>query len=313
MIDAPPAAPRLSVVVPTYRAVGLLAATLRSLAVQAYSTNLAEIIVVDDGSPDFDRDHLEGIAARFPTQFLHFDHNQGRAAARNAGIRMARGDVIVFLDGDMTVEHGFLQVHDAFHRFVPHAAAVGSIRWGDSVPDTALTRYLSSRGVARYRPGPVPYKCFVTGNSSVPRRVLLDVGLFDEALTAYGGEDLELGCRLHRHGLGVHFVPAAASWHHQCRSLSAMCEAMGDYGSRSIPRLVERHPELATVLRVDFLRLPRLHPRRLLLRAALWRQAYAAARRFAEWGQTRLVPDIVFDYLWWHERTSAFLASPPRN
>lgn len=313
MSDAPAPAPRLSVIVPTYRAGDLLAATLRSLAAQVYPSDRAEIIVVDDGSPDFDLDGLGEIPARFDTRFLHFGHNQGRSAARNAGIRMARGEVIVFLDGDMTVEYGFLQAHDAFHRGFCHAVAVGSIRWSDSVPDSALTRYLASRGVARYRPGPVPYKCFVTGNSSVPRRVLLDVGLFDEALTVYGGEDLELGYRLHRHGLRIHFVPAAASRHHQCRSLSGMCEAMGIYGSWSIPRLVERHPELETVLRVDFLRLPRFHPRRLLLSAALSRRAYAAVRRFAEWGESRIVPDIVFDYLWWHERTRAFLSTPPRS
>lgn len=310
MSHGPPASTRrLTVVVPTYRQPQLLAAALRSLAAQVYPPDAAEIVVVDDGSPDFCRDDLERLETPFFTRILHFDHNRGRAASRNAGIRLALGEVVVFLDGDMTVEAGFLQAHDDFHRQVRVAVAVGSIRWADAVPDTALTRYLVSRGVARFGPGPVPFNCFVTGNSSVPRQVLLDVGLFDEGLSAYGGEDLELGYRLHRHGLQVHFAPQASSRHHQWRPLPAMCEAMGDYGRLSIPRLLQRHPELMAVLRLDFLHLSRYHPRRLLLTAILSGRVYGPVRRFAEWGESHRLPAAVFDYLWWRERTRAYLST----
>lgn len=303
------ASPRLSVVVPTYGAPALLAQTLRSLASQDYDAADVEIVVVDDGSPDFEPSGWGDLAAPIRLELRHFESNRGRAAARNAGIRLARGEIVVFLDGDMTVAPGFLRAHDGFHRGWVNAAAVGAIRWGDDVPDTSLTRYLASRGVARYTAGPVPFKCFVTGNSSVPRSRLVDIGLFDEGFSGYGGEDLDLGYRLHRTGTTVHFAPQALSVHHQARPLGDMCLAMRIYGRQSLPRLMERHPELAVLLRLDFLRLPRLHPRRLALRAALAHWIYAAVRCLAQWTTRRKTPPLVYDYLWWYERTRGYLES----
>jgi glycosyltransferase involved in cell wall biosynthesis len=307
--DRPAPALRLSVVVPTYRAPQLLADALRSLAQQTYPAAEVEIVVVDDGTPDFDAGPLAELAAPLPVEALHFDHNRGRSAARNAGIEVAQGAVVIFLDGDMTVEPGFLRAHDEFHRRVSNSAAVGSIRWGPSVPDTSLTRYVTARGVARFPAGPVPYKCFVTGNSSVPRQLLLDHEGFDETLTAYGGEDLELGYRLHRSGVDVHYLPGAGSLHHQWRPLSGMCEAMETYGRHSLPRLVGRHPELIPTLRLRFLERPWWHPWRWLARAALLSPVYGAVLAGAGLSPSIPMPAIVYDYLWWAGRTRGYVES----
>lgn len=299
--------PRLSVVIPTYQAPELLAGALRSLGAQEYDPQDAEIIVVDDGSTGFDPEPLAGLASPLLVVSRHFDHNRGRSAARNAGIELARGAVVIFLDGDMTVEKGFLLAHDLFHRQHPDTAAVGAIRWGEGVPDSALTRYVASRGVAHRDPGPVPFKCFVTGNSSVPRQVLLDLGGgFDPGLSAYGGEDLELGYRLHLRGVGVHYLPGAVSVHHQWRSLRGMCAAMATYGGQSLPRLVERHPGLTGVLRLGHLERSRLHPLRWLLSAALMGIVFYPLRWLALTLDGRGLPDLAFDYLWWAERTRAY-------
>ena len=299
--------PRLSVVLPTYRAPALLADALRSLAAQEVPAGFSEIVVVDDGSPGFDPAPLPGLAAPMPVQAIHFERNRGRAATRNAGIRSARGEVVVFLDGDMTVQPGFLGAHDEFHRRHPGCAAVGDIRWAPGVPDNAITRYSASRGVARFGPGPVPFKCFVTGNSSVPRSILRKLGGFDEGLSAYGGEDLELGYRLHLHGVSVHSLPEARSLHHRWRRLGATCEAMETYGRRSLPRILCAHPELAPLLRLGFLKRLRLDPRRWLPHVAIWAPFYHGVRQLAESLESLPWPTILFDYLWWAGRTRGYL------
>ncbi len=304
---------RLSVVLPTYRAPELLAAALRSLAAQDVAPGMAEIIVVDDGSPGFDPFPLPELAAPLPMRSIHFERNRGRAAARNAGIESARGEVVVFLDGDMTVRPGFLSAHDAFHRQSPGCAAVGEIRWGPEIPDTALTRYFASRGVARFEPGPVPFKCFVTGNSSVPLSILHALGGFDEGLSAYGGEDLELGYRLHLHGVPVYSLPGARTLHHSWRPLAATCRAMETYGRQSLPRMVDTHPDLASILRLGFLTRGLLDPRRWLPRMALWGPLYHGVRWSAERMENAPWPSILYDYLCWAGRTRGYLQARGRD
>ena len=162
------------------------------------------------------------------------------------------------------------------------------------------------------RPGePVPYKCFVTGNSSVRRERLLGVGLFDEEFREYGGEDLELGYRLHLDGATFHYDPEALSLHHHLRSLDQVCRLMYRYGATGLPVLLRKHPSLAPVLRLDFLDAARLSPRRLLLRLALLPAAHAAVRSLVGLGMRYRMPSICFDYLWWYNRTRGYLSAEP--
>jgi hypothetical protein len=88
--------PTVSVVVPVFRAERFIAATIESVLAQTFRD--FEIILVDDGSPDRSAE----ICARYgdPRIRLLRQANAGVAAARNAGIRRARADIIAFLDSD---------------------------------------------------------------------------------------------------------------------------------------------------------------------------------------------------------------------
>jgi GT2 family glycosyltransferase len=214
--------------------------------------------------------------------------------------------VVVFLDSDMTVVPGFLRAHAELHGQEDHAVGIGDIRFGGGVPSTRLSRYLETRGVHKLAPGePVPFKCFATGNASVRRDRLLQAGLFDEEFTAYGGEDLELGYRLHLQGARFRFLAKGLAHHHHLRRLDELCSLMYTYGRSSIPILLRKHPELAPVLRLGFLDRPRWSIERLLLRAALFRPAYWPVRAAVGWGCA--VPSLALDYLWWHNRTRGYL------
>jgi GT2 family glycosyltransferase len=299
----------LSVVIPTYSEPERLLAALQSLALQDYPSQALEVLVVDDASPAFDPAPLQSTAWPFSLRVLRHAANQGRARTRNTGIRAAQGEIVLFLDSDMTVEPGFLRAHALAHRH-PGVVAIGHIRLGSQIPANCLTRYLDSRGVHQLGEGvPVPFKCFVTGNSSVRRAQLLKVGLFDEDFRAYGGEDLELGYRLHLDGATFLFADQARSLHHHLRPFPQHCELMHTYGHHSIPVLLGKHPALRPVLRLDFLSGPFYSIRRLFLQLALLPLFYHPIRWAVQTSLRWYVPALCFDYLWWYNRTRGYLQS----
>src|SRR4051812_6017095 len=86
-----------SVVVPTYNRLYLLSRALETVCAQTHAD--FEIIIVDDGSTDGTREWLASHGAPVPVRVLE-QSNRGPGAARNLGIREARGDYIAFLDSD---------------------------------------------------------------------------------------------------------------------------------------------------------------------------------------------------------------------
>jgi glycosyltransferase involved in cell wall biosynthesis len=91
----PSANPSVSVVIPTFNRASCLPEALETVFAQTYKNH--EIIVVDDGSTDT----TSSVVAKYGGRVRYiYQQNAGVAAARNAGVRMARGDWIAFLDSD---------------------------------------------------------------------------------------------------------------------------------------------------------------------------------------------------------------------
>ncbi len=108
----------VSVITPTYNSSGTLKRALDSIYGQSLLPR--EIIVVDDGSDDWDQSRL--IATSYPgciaIRFIHMDKNQGPSTARNIGISAARGRYLAFLDSDdvwyadkVAIQHGLMTNH----------------------------------------------------------------------------------------------------------------------------------------------------------------------------------------------------------
>ena len=298
----------LSVVMPTYDEPERLEAALKSLSQQDYPHEAIQIIVVDDASPHLDSERLHAAVAPLQLRLLRNEQNQGRARTRNTALRVACGEIVVFLDSDMIVGTNFLRAHVQRHQNHEEAVFVGNVRFASEIPNTSLTRYIEGRGVHRVdEDKPIPFNCFVTGNSSVRRSSLLRVGFFDEDFTAYGGEDLELGYRLHLAGIPLYYAPEALSYHYHLRSLEPLCRLMQTYGNKSIPILLNKHPELDAVLRLDFIRASGFSPRRLALQLALLPLIHYPIRWLTRWLVKTYVPGLFFSYLFWSSRTRGYL------
>lgn len=90
--------PKISVIVPVYKAEKFLATCIESILNQTYG-NL-EIILVDDGSPDSCGKICEKYALSDSRVKVVHQKNAGVAAARNVGLDLAEGDYVTFVDSD---------------------------------------------------------------------------------------------------------------------------------------------------------------------------------------------------------------------
>ena len=100
--------PRFSVIVPVFKVQGFLRECLDSVLEQSYQD--IEVIAVNDCSPDGCGAILDEYAARDPrVQVLHLPENVGLGRARNAGMPLATGDFLFFLDSDDTLTPGALR------------------------------------------------------------------------------------------------------------------------------------------------------------------------------------------------------------
>jgi len=88
--------PKVSVIIPTYNYGQYIDKSIDSVLSQTYTD--FEIIVIDDGSTDNTRTIVE-TKYRDKVKYI-YQENRGAPAARNQGLREAKGDFIVFLDAD---------------------------------------------------------------------------------------------------------------------------------------------------------------------------------------------------------------------
>lgn len=86
----------VSVIVPVYNDAGRIGQCLDALKQQTYPDERDEVIVVDNGSTDETR----AVAERYPVSVFVENEIASSHAARNRGIRAARGDVLAFTDSD---------------------------------------------------------------------------------------------------------------------------------------------------------------------------------------------------------------------
>ncbi|MEO0406749.1 MAG: glycosyltransferase [Cyanobacteria bacterium P01_A01_bin.135] len=201
-----------SVVIPTYNRKPILEKCLLALENQQWDEGLIEgyeVVVVDDGSTDGTVNWLTS-SDQFPHVRLFEQTHLGPAAARNLGVKKAKGDTIIFIDSDLVVTPVFLQAHAT--ALSQHYAAAGNQR--------AFTYGRVINTCNFEDPTSEPYKVtdfsaayFATGNVAIARHWLEQAGLFDTRFQLYGWEDLELGVRLKAQDLKLIKCPDAVGYH----------------------------------------------------------------------------------------------------
>ncbi|MBF8169507.1 glycosyltransferase [Streptomyces olivaceus] len=204
----PPVTGPVSVVVPAYNEKECIEATLRSLA---RSTHPVEIIVVDDGSTDGTAEIAESLG--LPGVRVVRQANAGKPAALNNGVRHARYDIVVMMDGDTVFEPDTVR-----HLVQPFAdPAVGAVAGNAKVGNrrTLIGAWQHIEYVMGFNLDRRMYdllRCMPTipGAIGAFRReaVLQAGGMSDDTLA----EDTDITIALHRAGWRVVYEEHARAW-----------------------------------------------------------------------------------------------------
>ena len=214
------AAPRVTVVIPTWNGRALLELVMPSLERQAYRD--FETLVVDNGSSDGTAEHAR---ERWPwAEVVALPRNVGFAAGVNRGIERARGEYVALVNNDMELDPAFLGALVAALDDEPAAASATAKMLffddreildgaGDVLHWSGVVR-LRGRGERDRGQYDAPTEVFsACAGAALYRRAAFDeVGSFDEAFFAQM-EDVDWGFRARLLGYGCRYVPGAVVYH----------------------------------------------------------------------------------------------------
>ena len=213
--------PRISVTIATFRRRDLLERVIYALENQTIARDQYEVIVCDSVSGDGTREMMSSLMADFPNLvYIDLDVNT-LAAKRNAGLRQARADLVIFLDDDAIPSPGFVVAHLAAHKDGISQFVCGNVRFpADWIARSNYFHFRDSRHLGPSRPeidpNDIPYHMIVVMNGSFRREDILNrVGVVNEEFQRYGGEDYEFGYRVARAGLKIRFAPDAVVEHYE--------------------------------------------------------------------------------------------------
>jgi GT2 family glycosyltransferase len=285
---------------------------LQALAEQTLSPDAYEVIVSIDGSEDGTREMVAHFAAPYNLRAV-WQPNRGRAAACNAGIRVAQGELIVLLDDDMEPAPSFLTGHLQAHASTTHLGVMGAVPISFDQTSPPVLQYIGSKFNRHLETLAKPdhtfkLRDFYSGNFSIRREILIEVGGFDEAFKAYGHEDLELSLRLSGAGVRFAYSRQALAHQHYTKDFTALARDTMAKG-RTALLLLSKHPETYSELKLSTYyqgsRKWRLLRTCLLELSSLWPSVPHTAILFMDWlGRRRpseldLYYKLALDYFYW--------------
>jgi glycosyltransferase involved in cell wall biosynthesis len=189
--------PLVSVIVPAYNVAEFIGDGLNSVLAQTFTD--CEIIVINDGSPDTEA--LERALAPYMSRIIYIKtENKGVSAARNTGIRAARGSLVAFLDGDdiwlanyLEVQVQRIQADPTIDVLYPNVLMFGDV----SVAGEEFMTTFPSNGPVTFE-SLLRQECNVSNCSIARRDAIFRAGLYDESLRSV--EDFDLWLRVIKSG-----------------------------------------------------------------------------------------------------------------
>ena len=212
----------------TYNRCDVLPTALESLARSTFPGPAQwEVLVVDNNSNDRTRAVVEDFIRRYPGRFRYlFEGHPGKSYALNSGIREAHGDVLAFLDDDVTVEPIWLHNLTAPLADSQWAGSAGKIvlQWPPSLPNwLAVEGPYARHGFPAFDKGPTAKELVgpAFGANMAFRKAIFekyggfrtDLGPSTNGKIPTPGEDTELGRRVQAAGGRLRYEPSALVYH----------------------------------------------------------------------------------------------------
>jgi glycosyltransferase involved in cell wall biosynthesis len=237
--------PTVSIVVPVHNGGDRFDMCLSSLAQVVCAPD--EIIVIGDG----DTDGSSQAAKDFGARVFRLPVCSGPARARNEGARIARGDILFFVDADVAVHPDAIdQVVGAFRREPDLAAVFGSY---DDAPSESnfLSQYKNLMHHYVHQTAREEAFTFWAGCGAIRRDAFFAVDGFDERYRQPCIEDIELGYRLKAAGYRIRLLKALYGKH--LKRWNAISLLKADFWQRALPwtELILRDRRFANDLNLD--------------------------------------------------------------
>lgn len=217
----------LTAIICTYNRAKYIGNLLESIAVNDLAKSEYEILLVDNNCTDNTREICEAFAeAHKDVQFRYTNEpEQGLSAARNRGIKEAKGDILVYVDDDALVDSWYLRTIAEYMGAHQEISAIGGKilplyemeepKWMSPYTKTLLTAWMDFGDEIR----PFPRGKFPGGGNSAYRaEVFQKVGLFNTELgrkgdSLMGAEEKDIYDKMNALGMQYMYVPAMTLHH----------------------------------------------------------------------------------------------------
>lgn len=245
--------PAVSVVIPTHQRREALRTALESLARQSVAPKTYEVIVAVDASTDGTAEMIDELEVPYELRRVS-PQGRGRAAACNAAVAAARGEVTIVLDDDMRVAPEFVARHRSHHPAGSRRCVLGAVPVELGAGSTHAARYVKDKFDLHLSRLSDPAhlalpRSFYTGNASLRTETMRAVGGFDESFGIYGNEDVELALRLRKAGVELGYDPAALAYQSYGKDLRGLQRDTLAKGETTV-LLARSHPEVFGDLRL---------------------------------------------------------------
>jgi glycosyltransferase involved in cell wall biosynthesis len=221
----------------------MLAAALEAVAKSNFDFNLLEVVVIDDGSSD---DTFAIQSNQYPFSLLYLRQpNQGDALARNNGVHVSHGDLLVFLDDDVSVTPDLLASLKKAHRGRDGVIVLGILITVNPSGSGKLNKlddvWQSDSSIE------VPFTECQSGLLAISRRDFQRVGMW-QPLALDGSSiwcDIDYAYRAYLAGFSFIRCSSAVGYHHDHtqRDLATKSKRMHRAGKAGV-LLFQRHPQL---------------------------------------------------------------------
>lgn len=218
----------ISVIICTYNRDKYIYNVLKSLALGTLEHSAYEIILVDNNCTDNTRQEVDHFCNVFPQVNLRYfvETNQGLSHARNRGIKESKGDILVYVDDDATVNPEYLKTYADWFESHPETDAAGGpiIPHYETGSEPKRMTYFIKRLLTGYlyfgdKAKPFPGDNYPGGGNAAYRsRVFEKVGLYNVELgrngdSLGGGEEKDIFDKMKREGMLFVYLPDAILYH----------------------------------------------------------------------------------------------------
>lgn len=277
-----------SVVIPSYNRLGNIKKVLEALKGQEFSKTEFEVLIIDDGSQDGTREHLDSLKWEEPKLTVLHQEHRGPAVARNLGISKSSGRIIAFTDDDCLVPPTWLSsLKKGYETFSNVSGIGGYLEAPKEVLENNLIaklEYFETHTV--YHSGNDPYlggfesPSGGTNNMSYLKDVIVEVGMFDENFPVPSGEDADLKLRVTEEGYKIGYIPLKVT-HLDPYSFKAFVRrsVTHGFGSAFFEAKHGRGPDIKTVIS-DIISLPLIFAKVLKSNHDFWLALLMTVKNF---------------------------------